>query len=112
MVLDGRDSDVTRALEKRMQDASEQLDFERAAMLRDQLVALRKLQAEQSIDAGTGRDVDAFAISGEPGDYAVSALIVRDQSSEQPIAAADCREAKASQALKRARARVGPPRSM
>jgi excinuclease ABC subunit C len=77
MVLEGRDSEVTRALEKQMQEASMKLDFERAALLRDQLVSLRKLQAEQSIDAGTGRDVDAFSITGEPGDYAVSALLVR-----------------------------------
>ena len=38
---------------------------------------LRKLQAEQSIDAGNGRDVDAFAIVGEPGDYVVCLLLVR-----------------------------------
>ncbi|MEO8309433.1 MAG: excinuclease ABC subunit UvrC [Pseudomonadota bacterium] len=77
MVLDGRDSDVTRALERDMQVASQGLDFERAALLRDQLVNLRKLQAEQTVDAGNARDVDAFAILGEPGDYAVCLLLVR-----------------------------------
>jgi excinuclease ABC subunit C len=77
MVLEGRDSEVTRALESQMQQAAARMDFERAAQLRDQLVDLRKLHAEQSIDAGTGRDVDAFAITGDPGDYAISALLVR-----------------------------------
>ncbi len=77
MVLEGRDSEVTGALESQMQVAAQELDFERAAALRDQLVNLRKLQAEQSIDAGKDRDVDAVAIVGEPGDYVVSLLLVR-----------------------------------
>jgi excinuclease ABC subunit C len=77
MVLEGRDSEVTGALDSQMQAAAAALDFERAALLRDQLVNLRKLQAEQSVDAGRDRDVDAVAIVGEPGDYAVSLLLVR-----------------------------------
>jgi excinuclease ABC subunit C len=77
MVLDGRDTEVTQSLELQMQQASEGLQFERAAALRDQLGALRKLQAEQTIDAGADRDLDAFAIAGDPGDYAVSVLLVR-----------------------------------
>jgi len=77
MVLEGRDSDVTNVLEQQMQEAAEVQQFERAAELRDQLVAFRKLQAEQSVDAGTLRDVDVFAIVGEPGDYAVAILLVR-----------------------------------
>jgi excinuclease ABC subunit C len=77
MVLEGRDSEATRGLEQQMQQAAAQRQFERAAQLRDQLVDLRKLQAEQAIDAGSERDVDAFAIRGEPGDYGVSCLLVR-----------------------------------
>jgi excinuclease ABC subunit C len=77
MVLEGRDSDVTRALETQMQAASQALQFEQAAQLRDQLANLRKLQAEQNTDTGAARDVDAFAVVGEPGDYAISLLLVR-----------------------------------
>jgi excinuclease ABC subunit C len=77
MVLDGRDSDVTRAIGGRMQSAADELNFEQAAVLRDQLVSLRKLQAEQSVTATGNRDVDAFAIVGEPGDYAIAVLLIR-----------------------------------
>jgi excinuclease ABC subunit C len=77
MVLEGRDEEVTRAIEQRMQQASASRDFEKAAGLRDQLIALRTLQSEQIIDAGAPRDVDVFAIAGEPGDYAVSVMLVR-----------------------------------
>jgi excinuclease ABC subunit C len=77
LVLEGRDSDVTAALEREMREAAEAQQFERAAGLRDQLVSFRKLQAGQSVDAGALRDVDVFAIVGEPGDYAVAILLVR-----------------------------------
>jgi excinuclease ABC subunit C len=77
MVLEGRDTDVTGALEAQMRQAAVAMDFERAALLRDQLVDLRKLQAEQSMDTGGARDVDALAIVGEPGDYVVSLQLVR-----------------------------------
>ena len=77
LVLEGRDSDVTQVLEQQMQQAADQTQFERAAVLRDQLVALRKLQAEQTVAAESARDVDAFAVMGEPGDYCVSVLLVR-----------------------------------
>ncbi len=77
LVLEGRDVEVTRALEQEMRAAAEAQQFERAATLRDQLVSFRKLLAEQSVDAGTLRDVDVFAITGEPGDYAVAILLVR-----------------------------------
>src|SRR5690606_29435445 len=77
MVLEGRDSEVTRTVEQRMREASEALDFEKAAALRDQLIDLRSLQAEQAIDTGGSRDVDVFAIVGEPGDYTISLLLVR-----------------------------------
>jgi len=77
MVLEGRDTEVTRRLEEQMLAAAVEQQFERAALLRDQLADLRKLQAEQAVDSGGERDVDAFAIVGEPGDYAISALLVR-----------------------------------
>lgn len=77
MVLEGRDSEVTSAMEARMRQAAEALDFEKAASLRDQLINLRSLQAEQAIDTGGSRDVDVFAIVGDPGDYVISLLLVR-----------------------------------
>ncbi len=76
-VLEGRDSQVTEALERQMHAAAEERNFERAAELRDQLADLRKLQAEQSVAAPVERDSDIFAITGEAGDYAISLLMVR-----------------------------------
>ena len=77
MVLEGRSTEVNQALEQRMQQAAEQLDFERAAQLRDQLASLRKIQATQLASTDKRRDLDAFALVGEAGDYAISVLLVR-----------------------------------
>jgi len=77
MALEGRGEEVSASLEQQMREAAGAQQFERAAALRDQLVAFRKLQAEQAADAGALRDVDVFAIVGEPGDYAIAVLLVR-----------------------------------
>ncbi|MDA8350227.1 MAG: excinuclease ABC subunit UvrC [Pseudomonadota bacterium] len=76
-VLEGRSDEVNTLLRIRMQAAAEQLEYERAAQLRDQLAALREIQAQQVVTAENERDVDIFAIAGEPGEYAVSTLLVR-----------------------------------
>ena len=76
-VLEGAGDEVVAQLEGRMNDAAGQLEFERAARIRDQLAALKRIQAQQIVTAEGERDVDVFAIVGEPGEYAISAMLVR-----------------------------------
>jgi excinuclease ABC subunit C len=76
-VLDGRSDEVNADLEKRMEEAGGRLQFERAAQLRDQLAALKRIQAQQVVTAEGERDADVFAITGEAGEYAVSVMLVR-----------------------------------
>ena len=76
-VLEGRSDEVNAELQTRMESAAARLDFERAAQIRDQLQALKRTQAQQIVTAEAERDVDVFAIVGEPGDYAVSVMLVR-----------------------------------
>ncbi|MBV8496400.1 MAG: excinuclease ABC subunit UvrC [Gammaproteobacteria bacterium] len=76
-VLDGRSDEVNAELEARMEEAGRELRFERAAEVRDQLAALKRIQAQQIVTAEAERDVDVFAIVGEAGEYAVSVMLVR-----------------------------------
>jgi excinuclease ABC subunit C len=76
-VLDGRSDEVSAELQARMEEAGGRLEFERAAQLRDQLAALKRVQAQQVVTAEGERDVDAFAIVDEAGEYAVSVMLVR-----------------------------------
>src|SRR6266446_8226460 len=76
-VLEGRSDEVNAQLQTRMEQAASRLDFERAAQIRDQLAALKRIQAQQVVTAEGERDVDVFAIVGEAGEYAVSVMLVR-----------------------------------
>jgi excinuclease ABC subunit C len=76
-VLEGRSDEVNAQLQARMEEVAGRLEFERAARLRDQLAALKRIQAQQIVTAETERDADIAAIVGEPGEYAVSLMLVR-----------------------------------
>jgi excinuclease ABC subunit C len=76
-VLEGRSAEVNAQLQTRMEEAASRLEFERAARIRDQLAALKRIQAQQIVTAEADRDADVLAIIGEPGEYAVSVMLVR-----------------------------------
>ena len=76
-VLEGRSEEVNAELGARMEEAGARLEFERAAQLRDQLAALKRIQAQQVVTAGGERDADVLAIVGEAGEYCVSVMLVR-----------------------------------
>ncbi|HEV2228402.1 MAG TPA: excinuclease ABC subunit UvrC [Steroidobacteraceae bacterium] len=76
-VLEGRSDEVNAELAARMEEAGARLEFERAAQVRDQLAALKRIQAQQVVTAGAERDADVLAIVGEAGEYCVSVMLVR-----------------------------------
>ena len=76
-VLEGRNDEVSAELTNAMEKAAGGLQYERAAALRDQLAALKQVQAQQIVTAEGDRDIDVFALVGEPGEYAISVMIIR-----------------------------------
>jgi excinuclease ABC subunit C len=76
-VLEGHSDEVNTELQQRMEAAGARLEFERAAQLRDQLAALKRIQAEQIVTAEAERDADVLAIVGDAGEYCVSVMLVR-----------------------------------
>lgn len=77
-VLAGETDALADDLRRQMAAASEAQQFEQAARLRDQLAGLTELQTRQIATAPRARDLDAVALVGEPGRYAISLLTVRD----------------------------------
>jgi excinuclease ABC subunit C len=77
-VLEGRNLEVVAELQRRMQAAAASLQFEHAARLRDQLRELQEIRAQQIAHAQRPTDTDVVAIAGEPGQYAICVLPVRD----------------------------------
>jgi excinuclease ABC subunit C len=76
-VLEGRNQEVNAQLRERMEAAAQHLQFERAAQIRDQLAALANIQSQQIVTSEESGDADAFAVVGEPGEYAISVMLVR-----------------------------------
>jgi excinuclease ABC subunit C len=76
-VLEGHNDEVATELSTRMEAAAQALEFERAATLRDQLAALKRIQAKQIATADVAVDCDAVAVASGPGEYCVGLMFVR-----------------------------------
>jgi excinuclease ABC subunit C len=77
MFLEGRGSAVIDELVASMEQASANLNFERAAALRDQVATLRKLHAQNHVQGATA-DMDVIACRIESGIACVSVLFFRN----------------------------------
>ncbi|TQM45753.1 excinuclease ABC subunit UvrC [Pseudonocardia cypriaca] len=75
--LSGRTDHLVRQLERKMADASEQLEFERAARLRDDIGALRRAMEKQAVVLGDGTDADVVAFAEDELEAAVQVFHVR-----------------------------------
>jgi len=65
--LSGKSQTVKSSIASQMQEASEDLDFERAAIYRDRLAALSHVQSHQGINPAGVEEADVFAIHHEGG---------------------------------------------
>ncbi len=75
--LGGKSTAVQAKLAKEMEAAAEDLDFERAAMLRDRLKALTFIQGSQAINAEGVGNADIFAIATKQGHVGIQAFFIR-----------------------------------
>src|SRR6201991_3162365 len=73
----GRTDTFVRRLERDMLQASEELEFERAARLRDDIAALRRAMEKQTVVLGDGTDADVVAFAEDPLEAAVQVFHVR-----------------------------------
>jgi excinuclease ABC subunit C len=77
LFLDGRSGELTDELGAAMQQASDALEFEQAARLRDLVATIRKLQARQYVDGRTA-DLDVLAVAMQGASACVLLLAFRD----------------------------------
>lgn len=75
--LTGKSKSVQTQLSTDMNKAAEDLDFERAAMLRDRLSALAYIQSQGDMNARTVEEADIFAIHQEAGQFCVQVFFFR-----------------------------------
>jgi excinuclease ABC subunit C len=76
-VLEGRGAELIDDLAQRMEQAAQQLEFERAARLRDQINGIKAIHSTQSVTRNAVEDIDAVALVSQGGDHCVSIVFVR-----------------------------------
>lgn len=76
MFLEGKNESLHDELVADMNRAAEALEFERAAAARDQITALRQVQAQHSVESGTG-NADVIACAMEAGEICLHVLFIR-----------------------------------
>jgi excinuclease ABC subunit C len=79
LFLKGNQTKVLESLARKMQNASDDLDYELAALLRDQIQTLRKVREKQFVDNGKALDADVVACVAERngGKICVNLAMVR-----------------------------------
>ena len=77
LFLEGRSNDVLRHVEREMGEASAGLEFERAAHLRDQAEAIRRVTERQRMATTTALDADVFALARSDDEACVQVFFVR-----------------------------------
>jgi len=75
--LEGRSDPVVARLQTEMEKAAEELMFERAAALRDQIQAIEKVVEKQKVISNDQQDSDVIAIARDDGEACVQVFFIR-----------------------------------
>ena len=70
--------DIVKQLKEKMQAASDRLDFETAALLRDQIAAVDRVAAGQKVVMDAGTEMDVIALAGTTRAVCAAVLRYRD----------------------------------
>ena len=77
LFLEGREDDVLRLLDERMKTASAAQRYEEAAVVRDQIRALARVQARQYVESRRGVDADVVGCALDAGAACVNLVMIR-----------------------------------
>lgn len=75
--LSGKYQDIIKRIERQMEDAAINLEFEKAATLRDQLAAIKKIEQKQTASNSSMEDQDVIAFARSAKDTLMQIYFVR-----------------------------------
>jgi excinuclease ABC subunit C len=75
--LEGKTDEIVRDLRRKMERAAENLEFERAAYLRDQIADIEKISERQQVLRTVATDQDVIALARENGSAVVQVFFIR-----------------------------------
>jgi excinuclease ABC subunit C len=77
LFLSGKEDEVVQRLESRMSAAAARTEYEEAALVRDQITALRRVREKQFVSDEGGRDTDVVAFARVSGVTCVNLVMIR-----------------------------------
>ena len=77
--ISGKSQRIQKNLSKEMEEASEDLDYEKAAILRDRIKALTQIQSSQKINQTNLKDADVISIFKESGKTCIQVFFFRSK---------------------------------
>ena len=77
--LSGKTRNIQKDLSKQMEAASNELDYEKAAVLRDRIKALTQIQSSQNVNATNLSEADVIAVYKESGKSCVQVFFFRSK---------------------------------
>tara|TARA_B100000482_G_scaffold192491_1_gene181128 strand:+ start:776 stop:2545 length:1770 start_codon:yes stop_codon:yes gene_type:complete len=77
LFLQGKESAVIDDLTNRMNESSEEFEYERAAMFRDRIQSLRQVRLKQSVSDFSENDADIIALAEDLGQVCVNLVMIR-----------------------------------
>ena len=77
MFLEGKCPEIINTLVSEMQALSDRLEFEKAARVRDQMLALRRVQEQQSVSGDINRNMDVIGSAAGDGMSCIHVFFIR-----------------------------------
>ena len=77
--ISGKTRNIQKDLSKQMEAASNELDYEKAAVLRDRIKALTQIQSSQNVNATNLSEADVIAVYKESGKSCVQVFFFRSK---------------------------------
>ncbi len=76
-LLDGKVEKITKDLDRQMKEASEKLDFEKAAYLRDKKIAIERVSAKQKVSNISENNIDVIGMAKSELEVCIEIFFVR-----------------------------------
>lgn len=77
MLLDGKTEKIVKQLQHEMVQASEKMDFEKAAYLRDKIIAIQRISEKQKVSNLTENDIDVIGFARNEFEVCIEIFFVR-----------------------------------
>lgn len=78
MILDGKTDEIIKKIDNEMKTASKNLDYEKAAMLRDKKISIETLSQRQKMDNFSENDIDVIGIVKDGDRAAIEVFKIRN----------------------------------